>query len=189
MKKHFLLLLMWSFLMTTAFADTQHDKDIEVKVQVAGETVIVDASLVFPATRQQVWAVLTDFGHMAAFISNLKESKVISTSGDTLNIFQRGSAQYGPVTFPFESTRELRLTPFDKIQSHLISGNMRKMEGMTKLVDEGGQTRIIYHAESIPGVWIPPIVGKVFIAHETREQFQEMRDEIIRRKQLLVSGS
>jgi len=70
----------------------------------------------------------------------------------------------------------------------LISGNMRKMEGMTKLDDEGEQTRIIYHAESIPGVWIPPVVGKVFIAHESREQFQEMRDEIIRRKQLLVSG-
>ena len=188
MKKLFLLLLVW-LLMAGAYADPQHDKDIEVKVQVAGETVVVDVNLLVSATRQQVWAVLTDFGHMAVFISNLKESKVISTSGDTLNIFQRGSAQYGPVTFPFESTRELRLTPFDKIQSHLISGNMRKMEGVTKLFDEGEKTRIIYHAESIPGVWIPPIVGKVFIAHESREQFQQMRDEIIRRKQLLVSGS
>ena len=115
MKKLFLLLLVW-LLMAGAYADPQHDKDIEVKVQVAGETVVVDVNLLVSATRQQVWAVLTDFGHMAVFISNLKESKVISTSGDTLNIFQRGSAQYGPVTFPFESTRELRLTPFDKIQ-------------------------------------------------------------------------
>jgi hypothetical protein len=77
------------------------------------------------------------------------------------------------------------LTPFDKIQSHMISGNMRKMEGRTQLVDEGAQTRIIYHTDSIPGVWIPPIVGKVFIEHEIREQFQQIRDEIIRRKQAL----
>ena len=182
MKNIFLLLLLYS-LMAAAFADPQPAEDIEVEVQIVGEDVIVDLSLVVPATRQQVWAVLTDFEHMADFVSNLKESKVISVSGDTLNIFQRGSAKYGPLNFSFESTREMRLTPFDEIRSHFIKGNMRKMEGTTRLVDEGAQTRIIYHTDSIPGVWIPPIVGKVFIEHETREQFREMRDEIIKRKE------
>ncbi|MBI5435654.1 MAG: SRPBCC family protein [Nitrosomonadales bacterium] len=174
--------------MAAAFADPRHDEDIEVKVRVAGGNVIVDLSLVVPATRQQVWAVLTDFDHMAGFISNLKESRVVSTSADTTKVFQRGSAKYGPISFPFESTREMQLTPFDKIRSHMISGNLLRMEGTTQLVDEGAQTRIIYHTDSIPGVWIPPIVGKVFIEHEIREQFQEMRNEIIKRKQAPVSG-
>lgn len=187
MKKYFLLLLVWLSI-GGVFAEPQSDKDIEVAVQINGETVVVDASFVVPATRQQVWAVLTDFGNMASFVSNLKESKIIGASGDTLNIFQRGTAQYGPITFPFESTRELRLTPFGVIRSRLISGNMRKMEGLTKLAEEGEQTRVTYHAESIPGVWIPPVLGKVFIAHETREQFREMRDEIIKRKQPSLSG-
>lgn len=178
MKKISLLLFMYS-LMWPAFGDPQPGEEIEVKVQIRGESVVVDLSLVVPATRQQVWAVLTDFGHMADFVSNLKESRVISVSEDTVIIFQRGSAKYGPVNFPFESTREMRLTPFDEIRSRLISGNMRKMEGTTRLVDEGAQTRIIYHADSIPGVWIPPIVGRVFIENETREQFREMRNEII----------
>ncbi len=182
MKKFSFLLFMWSALfMAAAFADPRQDEGIEVKVQVAGGNVIVDLSLVVPATRQQVWAVLTDFDHMAGFISNLKESKVVSSSADTMKVFQRGSAKYGPLSFPFESTREMQLAPFDKIQSHMISGNMRKMEGTTQLVDEGVLTRIIYHTDSIPGVWIPPIVGKVFIEHEIREQFQQIRDEIIRR--------
>ncbi len=184
MKKLSLLLFMLPALfIVTAFADSQQDERIEIKVQVTGENVIVDLSLLVPATRQQVWAVLTDFDHMASFISNLKESKVISTSADTLKVFQRGSAKYGPISFQFESTREMQLAPFDKIQSHMISGNMRKMEGTTQLVDEGAQTRIIYHTDSIPGVWIPPIVGKVFIEHEIREQFREIRNEIIKRKQ------
>ncbi|MDE2118254.1 MAG: SRPBCC family protein [Betaproteobacteria bacterium] len=174
--------------MAAAFADPQHDKDIEVKVQVVGDNVIVDLSLVVPATQQQVWAVLTDFDHMAGFISNLKESRVVSSLADTTKVFQRGTAKYGPISFPFESTREMQLTPFDKIRSHMISGNMRRMEGTTQLVDEGAQTRIIYHTDSIPGVWIPPIVGKVFIEHEIREQFQEMRNEIIRRKQMTSQG-
>ena len=182
MKKVALLLLLY-LLIVPAFADPQPDEDIEVKVQVVGENVIVDLSLVVPATRQQVWSVLTDFGHMAGFISNLKESRIISVSEGTRNIFQRGSAKYGPLNFPFESTREMRLIPFDEIRSRMISGNMRKMEGTTRLADEGTQTRIIYHTDSIPGVWIPPIVGKVFIEHEIREQFREIRSEIIKRKQ------
>jgi hypothetical protein len=107
---------------------------------------------------------------------------VLSTSGTTQIIFQRGTANFGPINFPFESTREMLLTPFDKIQSHMISGNMRKMEGTTRLMDEGGRTRIIFHTESIPGYWIPPLAGKIFIEHETREQFLELRNEILKRK-------
>lgn len=174
--------------MVTALADPRQDRDIEVKVKIAGENVIVDLILVVPATRQEVWAVLTDFEHMASFVSNLKESKVVSVSEDTLKIFQRGSAMYGPISFPFESTREIRLTPFDKIQSRMISGNMRKMEGTTQLVDEGGQTRIIYHTDTIQEVWIPPVAGKLFIEHEIREQFHEIRNEIIKRKRALASS-
>ncbi len=185
MKKLSLLLLMLPalFIATAFAADPSQDERIDVKVQIAGENVIIDLSLAVPATRQQVWAVLTDFDNMASFISNLKESKVLSTSADTIKVFQRGSAKYGPISFPFETTREMQLSPFDKIRSRMISGNMRKMEGTTQLVDEGAQTRIIYHTDSIPGVWIPPIVGKVFIEHEIREQFREIRNEIIKRKQ------
>jgi carbon monoxide dehydrogenase subunit G len=185
MKKISFLLLIWSALfMQIAMAEPAVDEDIEVKVKIAGESVTVDLSLVVPATRQEVWSVLTDFGHMADFISNLKESRVISTSGNTLKIFQRGVATYGPINFPFESTREIRLTPFDKIKSHMISGNMRKMEGMTRLVDEGGQTRIIYHTDTIQEVWVPPLAGNLFIEHEIREQFKEMINEIMKRKRV-----
>ena len=190
MRKTSFLLLMWSVLfMATALADPQQDKDIEVKVQIAGEKVIVDVILAVPATRQEVWIVLTDFENMADFVSNLKESKVVSNSGDTLRIFQRGAATYGLISFPFESTREIRLIPFDKIRSHMISGNMRMMEGTTQLIDEGGQTRIIYHTDTIQENWIPPLVGKIFVEHEIRKQFHEMRTEIIRRKRASASST
>jgi hypothetical protein len=186
MKQLLLFLLLWPFT-PMVMADALTAEDIAVKVQVDGETVNVDVSLAVPATRQQVWDVLTDFGHMASFISNLKESKVESGSGDRLNISQRGTAQYGPINFPFNSIREIQLTPLEKIQSHMISGNMRKMEGTTLLTEEGAQVRILYHSVSIPGTWIPPLVGKSFIEHETREQFREMRTEILRRKLLPIA--
>lgn len=170
----------------SACADARHDSDIVVRVAVDGETVSVDVTMPIEANRELVWAVLTDFSHMASFVTNVHESKVISSQGDVLVISQRGSAKYGPLDFPFESTREIRLTAWDSIQSRQISGNMRKMQGLTQLIENGNGTRMIYHTDSIPGTWIPPLIGKVFVAHEVREQFQQMRDEIMRRKNRLL---
>ncbi|MBA4143461.1 MAG: hypothetical protein H0X43_10775 [Nitrosospira sp.] len=147
-----------------------------------GENIIIDLEFSVPATRQEVWDVLIDFDGMADFVSNLKESKVVSVSEDSFTIFQRGAATYGPVSFPFESTREVRLTPHHKIRTSLISGNMHKLEGMTYLIEEDGQTRVTHRTDAIPKIWIPAAVGKIFIEHEMREQFNEMRNEIIRRK-------
>jgi hypothetical protein len=174
--------------MAAALAEPRQDTDIAVKVRIAGDNVTVDVILAIPATRREVWVVMTDFEHMADFFSNLKESKIVSISEDLLKIFQRGSATFGPINFPFESTREIRLIPFDEIRSRMISGNMRKMEGTTQLIDEGGQTRIIYHTDTIQEIWIPSIIVKVFIENEIREQFRELRNEIMKRKRALTSS-
>ncbi len=187
MGKFTTVLLLLSLLQLPAFAEPgdnkEKDKDIEVKVQVIGEDVIVDVSFPVPATPREVWAVLTDFDHMTGFVSNLQSSKVLDRSGNTLHIAQEGKAQHGPLSFEFSSVREIQLSPFEKIQSRLITGKIRKLEGLTQLKVEGDGTRVTYHSVSIPGVWIPPVVGKVFIEHETREQFAEVRTEVVRRKQ------
>jgi len=183
MKKIAAILTLLSLFQAQAFADSGNDKDIEVKVRVNGEDVVVDVSFPVPATQQEVWAVMTDFDHMASFISNVQTSRVIDRSGNILHIAQQGKAQHGPLSFAFDSVREIRLYPVDRIQSHLVSGKMRKLEGDTQIRVEGDATRVAYHGDSIPGVWIPPIVGKIFIENELREQFRDMRNEIARRKQ------
>src|SRR5687767_12698092 len=98
------LLVVWSVLFTAgSLADSLEGKDIEVQVNMAGEHIIIDLNFAVPATPQEVWDVLIDFENMADFVSNLKESKVVSVSEDKFTIFQRGGATYGPVSFPFES--------------------------------------------------------------------------------------
>ncbi|WP_256209110.1 SRPBCC family protein [Nitrosospira sp. Nsp14] len=190
MKNASFLLFMWSLLFTAgSLADSLKGKDIEVQVNMAGENIIIDLNFAVPATRQEVWDVLTDFENMADFVTNMKESKVISVSEATLRIFQRGAGSYGLLRYPFESTREVRLIPYHEIRSHLISGNMRKLDGATYLIDEGGQTRVIHRSDAIPKVWIPAAVGKIFIEIEMREQFNEMRNEIIKRKRASASST
>jgi carbon monoxide dehydrogenase subunit G len=188
MKKLATALMLLSLFQAQAFSDSGDDKDIEVKIQISGEEVVVDVSFLVPATQQEVWAVMTDFDHMASFISNVQSSRVIDRSGNILHIAQQGKAQHGPLSFAFNSVREIRLSPFDRIQSHLVSGKMRKLEGDTQFRVDGSVTRVSYHGDSIPGVWIPPIVGKIFIENELREQFHDIRNEVNRRKRAASIG-
>lgn len=144
--------------------------------------IVVDVGFSVAATPQEAWAVLTDFDRMASFVSNLASSKVLSRNGNVLQIEQKGKAARGVLSFDFESVREITLTPPRAIHTHLISGNMKKFDGVTLISPENGGTRVTYHGESVPTVWVPPVVGTGFIASEVREQFQEMRAEILRRK-------
>lgn len=166
-----------------AHAAPASEQDIEVQVEVVGDLVRIDTSFHVEATPQEAWAVMTDYDHAAGFISDLDASRVLAREGDTMRVYQKGKAKFGPFSFPVESVRDIRLAPFESMQQHLVSGSMKRLDVTTRLAPEGSGTRITNHTESIPDVWIPPIVGRLFIAHETREKFSELRDEILRRKQ------
>jgi hypothetical protein len=156
--------------------------DIQVDVALHGELVVVDARFSVAATLGEVWGVLTDFDGMAGFISNLRSSAVVARSGNTLQVEQKGRADYGPWSFSFDTVREIHLTPTHEIRSRLVHGSMKKLDGTTTLTADGDGTQVSYHGESVPGTWVPPVAGPAFIAHETQEQFHEMRNEILRRK-------
>ena len=166
-----------------ALAAPAEDGPIAVKVEVAGEIVRVEASFYVGAPPEETWEVLTDFEHMAKFVTNLKSSGILSRSGNSLTIAQQGAASFGPLSFTFESTREIRLTPVDQIRAHMLNGNMKRYDSTTQLASEGAGTRVQFRSEAVPETWLPPIVGVRFIETETRQQLQEMRDEIHRRRQ------
>jgi carbon monoxide dehydrogenase subunit G len=163
-------------------ANERHDKEIEVRVQNNGERVLIYVTFVVPVRPQQAWAVLTDFDNLPNFISGVQSSKITTGTGNNLHISQRGVTQFGLFTYSFDSVGEVNLTPFNKIQERMISGSMQKMEETTVLLSEGDQTRINYHADIVPGLWILRFIGQFFIENEARERFQQMKNEMIRRK-------
>jgi carbon monoxide dehydrogenase subunit G len=160
------------------------DGDIEVRVDRRGDLVVVDGGLSVAASPEEAWAVLTDFDHMASFISNLQVSHVVSVTGQTIHVEQKGKSSHGPFSIDFESVKAYELKPFDSIRTHLISGTFKKFEGRMDLVAQGATTRLVYHGESIPVMWVPPLIGPAMVRSEIREQFGELRDEILRRKKI-----
>ncbi|MFH1045031.1 MAG: SRPBCC family protein [Pseudomonadota bacterium] len=136
------------------------------------------------ATPQEAWAVMADYDHATAFILKLEKSVILSRTDEMLLVEQKGEMGYGPFSVTIESVSEIRLTPFEEMQSRMISGNMKKSEATTRLIADATGTWIVSHLESIPDVWMPPLIGRVMIEFEARARFRQLRDEILRRKAL-----
>lgn len=168
--------------MLAATAQEKTARDIDVKARKSGAIVIVDVSLLVAATSREAWDVLVDYDHMPQFLSNLQSSKIVSISPTRLQVAQKGGVKRGPIAITFDVVRDVQLTPFQQIDSHVVSGNLKQVDSTTRLVAEGQGTRITFHSESIPNVWVPPGIGPALIENETRDQFADMRAEILRRK-------
>ena len=164
-----------------------YNNDIEITIQNDGEQIVVDATFTVPVKPQLVWETLTDFDSIQNFISSVQSSKIINRKENILYVSQDSIIKISFFTFSFESTRQINLFPFWKIRERMIKGNMRKMEETTQLLLEGDQTRITYHANIVPDMWVQKFIGQVFIEDEAREQFQEIIEEILRRERKRVS--
>lgn len=161
---------------------------VMVEVSKHGERISIDADFQAAVTPQQAWEVLTDFDHMRDFISSLQSSQIVARDGMRWQVAQKGAARRGPLNFSFDSIRQIDLVPFNRITSRQLSGSMKQFEAVTRLSPQGTGTRIQYHADSVPGTFIPPIVGIAFIETESRRQFEEMRSEMIRRSLQSISS-
>jgi len=153
-----------------------------VDVAQDGDVYIVDTVIIAPVPLSDAWSVLTDFDGMARFVPNLTESRIIDRSGNRVTVQQKGMARFGLFRFAFESVRELELVANEVVRSRQISGAMRTAQSQTKFLEAGGATRITYHAELEPGTWLPGFISRGFIAHEVREQFEAIANEMVRRR-------
>jgi hypothetical protein len=175
-----LVLALFCLFASQAKADA--DPAIEVDVRMQGREVFVDVNFHLRATPQEAWAVMTDYDHATAFISKLEKSVILSRTGEMLLVSQKGSVGFGPFSVPIETVTEVHLTPYETMQTRMVSGNMKKNESTTRLIADASGTRVAYHLESIPDVWIPPLIGRAIVEFETRARFRQLVEEILRRK-------
>ena len=162
--------------------DLQDESDIVVRAEKNGEKIVINAEMPVHASVAAVWDVLTDYDHMAQFVANVNSSRITDRNGNTLLVAQKSSTAFGLLKFSFDNVRQVELVPHREIRSKLISGDMKDSAFTTRLVSDGaGVTRVINHGEFIPTMWVPPIIGTAFLESETRRQFFELRNEIMRR--------
>ena len=155
---------------------------IEVRVEKRGEFVVVDVEATVAVEPPLAWAVLTDYDHMAGYLSMLKASAIVKREGNSLHVEQTGEARRAFLHFSFHTVRAVELVPDTEIRSHLISGDFKSYAFTTQLKQKDAQTLIVHHGEYIPHTWVPPGIGPSMIKAETTKQYEELIAEMLRRE-------
>lgn len=155
---------------------------IAVAIHRDGEAYVVDVDFSVRATPQEVWDVMTDYDHMAQFISSVDMSRVVRRTNNSLEVAQTSHLKFGLFDFKFDNVREIEFEPLREIRSKLVRGDMKASAFTTHFAAEGGTTRITNHGRFTPDRWIPPLIGTLVLEAETRKQFAEFRAEIVRRQ-------
>lgn len=154
----------------------------DIKVSRQGEAWIVEASFSVPVPPAQAWEVLTDFDHMAGFVTDLSLSRVVSRQGNVLQVEQKGRAHVGLFSVNFESLREITLHPTQRIQVRGISGSTKRFDSELILSPEAGGARVVYRAETVPDFWLPGFIGGSLLRHQMAGQFSAVVREMQRRQ-------
>jgi hypothetical protein len=157
------------------------DSDIAVEAVKDGATIHVEVDCPVNASRAIVWDVITDYDHMASFLPNVKQSVVRTRVGNRLQVYQKGQASRGPLTIGFENVREVDLVAQTEVHSRVVSGDTMPAEFITRIVERDGSLHIVHTGTYTPNMWVPPGIGPSLIAAETRRQYGDIRNEILRR--------
>lgn len=170
----------WAAPFTAAAAGADHDIVVHVHKEHTAYEITLEFSV--PATVEQTWGVLSDYDHMAQILSNMDSSRIVSRDGDRLTVAQTSHGKVGPIHVSVDGVREIVLTPMKEIRSHLVKGDLKASDFTTSLHDEGPQTRIAVHGRLVTSPWVALALAADSVAAQTRRQYQELRDEILRRK-------
>lgn len=165
------------------------EPEVAVTVEQSGRLFIVDASMTVPVSLDIAWGVLTDFDHMTAILGNLTASRVTSRQGNVVVVRQQGVARYGVLSYAFESEREIRLEPKQRILAKNIGGTLLGTESKATITPFEAGVRITYHANIVPDSLLLKLFGAPFLRREMEEQFLCVAREMARRSaEAVLSG-
>ncbi len=169
------LFLVWPVL---AYAD---NADIRVEASKRGEVLIVDVEMPVRVPMDGVWAVMSDWDNMQKFIPSVSESEILWQIGNRVRVQQSGKVPLGPFSVSYRAVRDIEVFPPALMRFTGVEGDFEWLQGSVRFLPDGEGTRVVYHAESVPTVWVPPFIGRAVLEYTTRAQFGEIRAEMLRR--------
>ena len=156
--------------------------DIAVNVERDGNTFTVSLDMVVAAGADETWGVLTDFERMAQILSNVDASKIVARDGNLIRVSQQSHAQVGLLKLSLKNVREIELTPNREIHSKLLEGDLKSSDFTTRISPDGANTKVSVRGQFVTKGAASAVVNVDAVAKQTRRQYEELREEILRRK-------
>jgi carbon monoxide dehydrogenase subunit G len=161
----------------------QATDDVVVRVQKSGGGLDVYAELTVAASAEQAWGVLVDYDHMAQILSSVDVSRIVKRDGNLLEVVQTSHIGFGPLKISLDNRRRVALIPQREIRSHLIEGDLKTSDFMTRLVPRAAATQVIWRGRIVPGPLASLAVTPGAVEAEVGQLCRELRAEILRRQE------
>jgi carbon monoxide dehydrogenase subunit G len=158
----------------------------EIRIQTSrdGEFVTVAATADMQVDPRVAWEVLADYDHLADFIPDMKSSRVVSRSGNSVRVEQKGEIGFLFYRQSVDAILEILEEPPSRIAARSVGGNVRDLETSYGLENLAQGVRLNYHGRFIPEFSVPPLIGMPFVRRVVERRFRAMIAEIVRRDAL-----
>jgi hypothetical protein len=160
-----------------------------IEVRQTEDGYVVDLVMWVAVPRELAFEVLVDFEHMASWVPNVRDSRVLKRETNRATIQYQGVVRYGFLAVPFTTVRELEFTAPVWIHSTQTKGTMKRHESRIHFAAVGAGTRLDYHVEMVPGAMAGLVLNKWRVEHELREHFDAIAAEILRRKEAIPTAT
>jgi Polyketide cyclase / dehydrase and lipid transport len=152
-----------------------------VEVRQTQDGYAVDLVMCLAVPRELAFEVLVDFEHMASWVPNVRESRVLEREANRATIEYEGVVRYGILAIPFTTVRRIEFAAPAWIRATQISGSMKRHESRIELAVRGAQTCLDYHVEMVPGTLAAMVLNSRRVELELREHFDAIAAEMLRR--------
>jgi ribosome-associated toxin RatA of RatAB toxin-antitoxin module len=153
-------------------------QQMSVHTERHGEEFRIKAMATIAVDTASAWSVLTDYARFAQFIPGVLESRVVSREGAKVVVEQRGEANWLFLSFPMQVRLAVEEFPFERIESSLISGNFKSMQGVYNLLTAGDRLQLHYEGSFTPDFSLPPLIGTLMVRSMVEARFKAMVKEI-----------
>ncbi|MDH5208603.1 MAG: SRPBCC family protein [Burkholderiaceae bacterium] len=159
------------------------------EVRQANGGYVADLVIWLPAPRELAFAVLIDFERMPEWVPNLRQTRVLERDANRVTVEHQGVVQYGILTVPFTTLREVGFVAPDRIHTLQIRGTMKRHESRMVFAEDRAGTRIDYHVEMEPSALAGLVMNEGRVESELRAHCEAIGAEILRRKDALPTVS
>ncbi len=176
-------LMLFGLLTVLGCANANAAQDLTVEAKRSGSAVAVEARVTLKAPVELIWATLTDYDHLSEFIPGMNESRMIDRRGPAAIVEQHGEAAFLVFSYGIDVVVESAEYPPDRIEIHVLSGNLRRLDGAYRLRpgDEAGTWLLSWSGLVEPALPVPSFLTVGLMRRNVEAQFSGMVAEIEKR--------
>ncbi|MDH4096225.1 MAG: SRPBCC family protein [Betaproteobacteria bacterium] len=158
--------------------------NLSVETTRHGPAVEVRAYALVEALHATVWGTVTDYDRLAQFVPGMRSSRVVAQRNGDLVVEQHGETRFLFFHHPVDVTLLATARPPDAVEVHLLSGNLKRLDGVYRLESAGPGRIALRWTGLIEPDNLPPLLGELVMRATIEAQFTGMVREIERREAL-----